>query len=85
MGLHSLVKKMLNRFAFSKKSVTSLLSATSGGINRILLPFTNVFKIFYVLEAVMGSLTLFGRRSWYFNLEELVAFDISSPKAFKNV
>ena len=50
------------------------------------MPFTNVFKIAqYVLGAVFGSLSLLARRSWYFNLEELIAFDISSVRAFKDV
>ena len=49
------------------------------------MPFTNVFKIAqYVLGAVFGSLSLLARRSWYFSLE-LIALDISSARAFKDV
>ena len=90
VGVHCLVKKLLNRFALSEKSVASLLSTSSGGISGgisgILQPFTNVFNIAqYVLGAVFGSLSLLARRSWYFNLEELIAFDISSVRAFNDV
>ena len=45
IGVHCLAKKLLNRFAISKKSVESLLSTSTGGISEILLPFTNVFKM----------------------------------------
>lgn len=37
--------KKVNKFDFSKKSVTSSLPTKSGGIWEILVPFTNVFKI----------------------------------------
>ena len=58
LGMYCLAKKSLNRFALSKKSVTSLLSTSSGGISGILLPFTNVFKMAqYVLGVVSGSLS----------------------------
>ena len=70
IGVHCLVKKLLNRFTFSKKLVTSLLSISGGGISGILLPFTNIFK--YVVGVVLGSLSLFVRYSWYFNLEDLI-------------
>ena len=53
IGVHCLLKKLLNRFALSKKSVTSLLSTSSGGISGILLTFTNVFQMVqHVLRAV---------------------------------
>ena len=72
--MHCLVKKLLNRFALSKKLVTSLLSPSSGGISGILLPFANVFKMAqYSLGTVFGSLSLLARSSWYFSLEELIA------------
>ena len=81
-----LAKKLLNRFLLSKNSVTSLLYTSSGGIIGILLSFTIVFKMAkYVFGNVFGSFSLLVRRSWYFNLEELVAFDISSARAFKDV
>ena len=40
IGVHYLAKKSLNRFALSKKSVTSFLSASSGGMCGILLSLT---------------------------------------------
>ena len=40
IGVHYLAKKLLNRFALSKKSDTSLLSTSNGGISGTLLPFT---------------------------------------------
>ena len=43
--VYCLAKKLLNRFALSKESVTSLLSTSSGGISGILLVFTYVFKM----------------------------------------
>ena len=62
------------------------ISWTNGGISEILLPFTIFFKMAqYVLGAVFGSLRLLARRSWYFNLEELIALDISSVRAFEDV
>ena len=85
IGVHCLAKKLLNRFALSKKLVTSLLVTSSGDISGILLPFTNVLKMVqYVFEDVFGSLSLLARRSWYFDLEELIAFNISSVRAFKD-
>ena len=64
IGVHCLVKKLLNRFALSKKSVTSLLSTSSGGISGILLPFENVLKMTqYVLAAVFRPLSLLTRFS----------------------
>ena len=45
IGLHCSLKKSLNRFAFSKKSVTNSLFTRRGGINGIFEPLTNVFKI----------------------------------------
>ena len=39
----------------------------------------------YVFGAVFGLFRLLVIRSSYFNLEELVAFDISSVRAFKGV
>ena len=45
IGLHSSLKKSLNRFAFSKKSVTNSLFTRRDGINGIFKPLTNVFKI----------------------------------------
>ena len=72
--MHCLVKKLLNRFALSKKLVTSLLSISSGVISGISLPFANVFKMAqYVLGTDFGSLSLLVRSSWYFSLEELIA------------
>ena len=57
IGVHCLAKKLLNRFALSKKSITSLLSTSSGGISGILLPFANVSKMAqYVLGAVFGCI-----------------------------
>ena len=45
-----------------------------------------IFKMAqYALRAVFGSLSLLARRSCYFNLEELIAFDVSSVIAFKDV
>ena len=44
-GLHCSLKKSLNKFAFSKKSVTNSLFTRRGGINGIFEPLTNVFKI----------------------------------------
>ena len=76
----------MDRFALSKKSGTSLLPAISGGISGILLPFTNVLKMAQdVFGAVFRLFSLLARRSWYFNLEELIAFDIYSVRAFKDV
>ena len=89
IGMHCLAKKLLNRFVLSKKPVTSLLSTgllstSSRRVSRILQPF--IFKMAqYVFGAVFGSLSLLARRSWYFNLEEVKAFDISSVRAFKVV
>ena len=40
IGVHCLAKKSWNRFALSKKSVTSFLSASSGGMCGVLLSFT---------------------------------------------
>ena len=37
--LHCLLKKLLSRFGFSKKSVTSRLPTDSGGVRGILKPF----------------------------------------------
>ena len=57
IGVHWLAKKLLNRFALSKKSVTNLLSTSSGGISGNLLPFTNVFNMSqYVLGLFSGHL-----------------------------
>ena len=57
IGVHCLAKKLLNRFALSKKSITSLLSTSSGGISGILLPFASVSKMAqYVLGAVFGCI-----------------------------
>ena len=84
--LDIVVKKLFNRFAFSNKLVTSLLFTGSGGINEILLPFTNIFNIVqYVLGAILGSLNLFARRLWCFDLEEPIAFHLSSIRAYKSV
>ena len=44
-GLHFSLKNLLNRFAFSKKSVINSLFTRRGGINGIFEPLTNVFKI----------------------------------------
>ena len=64
IGVHCLAKKLLKRFALSKKSVTSLLSTSSGGINGILPPFTNVFRMAqYIFGAVFGAFRLLARRS----------------------
>ena len=50
------------------------------------MPFTNVFKMAqYVLGAIFGSFSLLIRRSWYFNLKELIAFYISSVRGFIHV
>ena len=45
IGPHCSLKKSLNRFAFSKKSVTNSLFKRRGGINGIFEPLTNVFKV----------------------------------------
>ena len=72
IGVHCIVKKLLNRFALSKKSVISLISSSSGGISGIILSFTNVFKIAqYVLGDVLGSLSLLARRLFYSIWESL--------------
>ena len=79
--LYCLVKKLLNRFAFSKISVTRLLFTSSGN----LIVIYSVFEIvLYVLGAVLfkficgGFLVLqFGR--------ELIWFDVSSIRTFKDV
>ena len=39
----------------------------------------------YDFRVVFGSFNLLARRSWYLNLEELIAFDISSVGAFIDV
>ena len=43
IGMHCLAEKLLNRLALSKKSITSLLSTSSGGISEILLPLVFQF------------------------------------------
>ena len=45
IGLHCSLKKSLNRFVLSKKSVTNSFFTRSGGINGIFEPLANVFKI----------------------------------------
>ena len=86
IGVNCLAKTLLKRFALSKKSVPRFLSTSSGGISEILLPFTNVSKIAqYVFWAVFESFSLLTRRLSYFSLEELIAFHISSVRAFKEV
>ena len=42
-------------------------------------------KSLHVLGAVFGSFSLLARCSWYFSLEELIVFDISNVRAFKDV
>ena len=57
IGVHFDAKKSLKSLAFSLKSVTRLLTAVSGGIRGIFLPFTEVFKIDKnVLGLVVGSI-----------------------------
>ena len=86
IGVHCLAKKLLKIFALSKKSVTSLLSNSSSGISGTLLPFTNVFKMAQnVFGAAFGSFSLLARHSRYFSLGELIAFDISIARGFKDV
>ena len=61
------LKYSLNKFAFTKKSVTSWLPTNNGGISGI-LSLANVFSIYQqVFGAALGSLSLFKRRSWYFS------------------
>ena len=65
--VHCLVKNLLNRFAFSKKNQLQVCYLLTVGLNGILLPFTNAFKIVqYVLGAVLVSLSLFARRPCFF-------------------
>ena len=45
IGVHCSLKKSLNRFALTKKSVTNSLFTRKGGIKGIFEPLTNVFKI----------------------------------------
>ena len=45
IGLHCSLKKSLNRFALTKKSVANSLFTRTGGINGIFEPLTNVFKL----------------------------------------
>ena len=45
IGLHCPLKKSLNRFALTRKSVLNSLFTRRGGINGIFEPLTNVFKI----------------------------------------
>ena len=62
--VHCWLKKSLNKFAFSLKSVISLLFSNNGGIAGIFVLFANVLKIDqYVLVAVRGSLSLIAKRS----------------------
>ena len=64
-----LTKKVNKKFDFSKTSVTSSLPTKSGGITRISVPFTNVFKIDQnVLVAVLESLGIFVRQAFYLTL-----------------
>ena len=73
IGLLCSLKKSLNRFALSKKSVTNLLFTRRGGINGIFEPLINVFKIDqYVFRAVLGSLSLIASLSWHLALEKLI-------------
>ena len=44
IGLHCSLKKSLNRFALTKKSVTYLLFTSRGVINEIFEPLINAFK-----------------------------------------
>ena len=46
IGPHCSLKKSLNRFALSKKSVTNSLFTRRGGINGTFEPLTNAFKIY---------------------------------------
>ena len=41
-----LIKQLWNKFAFTKKSVTSWFPTGNGGIKGILVPLTNVFNVF---------------------------------------
>ena len=72
IGLHCSLKKTLNRFALSKKSVTNPLFTRRGGINGTFEPLTNVFTI-----DQLGSLSLIASLSWYLALD-IVVFDNSS-------
>ena len=45
IGLHCSLKKSLNRFALTKKSVTNSLFTRTGGINGIFDALANVIKI----------------------------------------
>ena len=44
-----------------------------------------MFSVFFnrFFESVLGSLPLFTRCSWYFSLEDVIAFDISCVSEFK--
>ena len=44
IGLNCSLKKSLNRFALTKKSITNSLFTKRGGINGIFQRLTNVFK-----------------------------------------
>ena len=44
-GLHCSLKKSLNRFPLTKKSITNSLFTRRGGTNGIFEPLTNVLKL----------------------------------------
>ena len=89
IGVHYLAKKLLNRFALSKKSNTSLLSTSNGGISGTLLPFTKwqdfqdgpicFGSCFRVIKFISKAFLLFQFGRTY------IAFDVSSVIAFKDV
>ena len=59
IGLHCSVKKSLNRFALTEKSVTNSLFTKMGDINGNSDTLTNIFAIDQqVFGAVLGSLSL---------------------------
>ena len=59
IGLHCSVKKSLNRFALTEKSVTNSLFTKMGDINGNFDTLTNIYEIDQqVFGAVLGSLSL---------------------------
>ena len=74
-NIHDVViKKSLNRFALSKKSVRNLLFTRRDGIKGIFQPLANVFESNQQVFGAVGSLSLTASLSWYFDLGKLVKF-----------
>ena len=83
--VYCLVKKLLNRFDSYKTSITSLLSSSSGSINRHLLIFTCFQTCFGGCFCVITFIGKAFKVSQFGRIYLIKAFDISVVRAFKDV